>query len=408
MLTAHHGLAGALLQVPQQQVVVRERDDSLPVSRGLPRDTVTGEVSGVVNTDADDPKPVAKSFPVLHEAVFTTALLGHPALALSPLLGTDRLCPSPRPPERQAAIGVTRLEEVVMGGTLTAGVTPEMRGSSPPAQALPAAERTGSGCRRPPWARHAGMLTASLQRPELRGECCCRSGPGLRCGYGSPAGWTLAAGASSLPGRRADRCRPGAMKGPAGAGPSGGTDVDPGPGGHAPRSSHLTNRYARGAGGREAEPRAERGSVALTSPAETPTAASGRFLHSSQLKPAPDYPQLQPPCLARCACERLSKTRTRTAQDEATGVTAARSAHRREFVFPGDILNVLLKRRVSFHFREHVRRRSRWGRSRHLLRRRAGTPPLTGAPWPRPPAAFPTPSMELSARDHSVTAILSR
>lgn len=146
MLTAHHGLAGALLQVPQQQVVVRERDDSLPVSRGLPRDTVTGEVSGVVNTDADDPKPVAKSFPVLHEAVFTTALLGHPALALSPLLGTDRLCPSPRPPERQAAIGVTRSEEVVMGGTLTAGVTPEMRGSSPPAQALPAAERTGSGC----------------------------------------------------------------------------------------------------------------------------------------------------------------------------------------------------------------------------------------------------------------------
>lgn len=151
------------------------------------------------------------------------------------------------------------MEEVVMGGTLMAGVTPEMRGSSPPAQALPAAERTGSGCRRPPWARHAGMLTASLQRPELRGECCCRSGPGLRCGYGSPAGWTLAAGASSLPGRRADRCRPGAMKGPAGAGPSGGTDVDPGPGGHAPRSSHLTNRYARGAGGREAEPRAERG-----------------------------------------------------------------------------------------------------------------------------------------------------
>lgn len=150
------------------------------------------------------------------------------------------------------------------------------------------------------------------------------------------------------------------------------------------------------------------GSVALTSPAETPTAASGRFLHSSQLKPAPDYPQLQPPCLARCACERLSKTRTRTAQDEATGVTAARSAHRREFVFPGDILNVLLKRRVSFHFREHVRRRSCWGRSRRLLRRRAGTPPLTGAPWPRPPAAFPTPSMELSARDHSVTAILSR
>lgn len=39
VLITYHGLAGAFLQIPQQDVVVCQRDDSLPVSRGLPRDT---------------------------------------------------------------------------------------------------------------------------------------------------------------------------------------------------------------------------------------------------------------------------------------------------------------------------------------------------------------------------------
>lgn len=37
-VVTYPGPAGALLQVPQQQVVVRQGDDPLPVTRGLPHD----------------------------------------------------------------------------------------------------------------------------------------------------------------------------------------------------------------------------------------------------------------------------------------------------------------------------------------------------------------------------------
>lgn len=39
ILVTYHGLAGAFLQIPQQDVVIRQGDDFLSVSRGLPSDT---------------------------------------------------------------------------------------------------------------------------------------------------------------------------------------------------------------------------------------------------------------------------------------------------------------------------------------------------------------------------------
>lgn len=42
-LVTYHGLAGAFLQIPQQDVVVGQRDDLRPIACGLPGDAERGE-----------------------------------------------------------------------------------------------------------------------------------------------------------------------------------------------------------------------------------------------------------------------------------------------------------------------------------------------------------------------------